>query len=232
MNKQIKIRQTDDRKVFWTSDTHLNHDPKWAVPLWEARGHKSAKDHTDFIISRINQSVRPNDILIHAGDFALNTDEAGLNELLARIQCQNIYMLWGNHNNPLWRVYQRELKRAFPTTDQFASLQGEGELEVYPFRYKNIVFLGNYAEIVVDGHLFVVAHYPVYVWNYLKDGAKMICGHSHYNLPFSIADNLEAKILDVGWDGFARPLTNSEVLTIMNRKAVFKPGDHHEKDEE
>lgn len=228
MNKQLRFKQSNDQRVFWTSDTHLNHDPKWKVPLWEARGHKSSKDMTDFIISRTNEVVRPQDILIHAGDFALNTDESGLNQLLARIQCQNIYMIWGNHNNPLWRVYQQELKRSFPTTEQFAALQGEGDVEVYPFRYKNIVFIGNYAEIVVDGHFFVVAHYPIHVFNYMKDGAKMICGHSHYGLPFSQAENLTSKILDIGWDGFARPLSTGEILAIMNKKSIFISGDHHE----
>ena len=59
----------------------------------------------------------------------------------------------------------------------------------------------------------------------------MICGHSHYALPFSQAENLEVKVLDVGWDGFARPLSTSEVLHIMDTKAIFKPGDHHERED-
>ena len=158
----------------------------------------------------------------------MNCEESGLNELLARIQCQNIYMLWGNHNNPLWRVYQREVDAWYRQSTKLAIPMGT---EIYPFRYKNILFLGNYAEIVVDGHFFVVAHYPVYVWNFLKDGAMMICGHSHYALPFSQAENLEVKVLDVGWDGFARPLSTSEVLHIMDTKAIFKPGDHHERED-
>jgi hypothetical protein len=61
----------------------------------------------------------------------------------------------------------------------------------------------------------------------MKDGARMICGHSHYALPFSQADNLDAKILDISWDGFARPLSTEEVVSVMNKKKVFQAGDHH-----
>lgn len=245
MNKVLKIRQTENQKVYWISDTHLNHNPKWQVPLWEARGFKSSDEHTDGIINKINEIVRPDDILMHAGDFCLNTEESGCNELLARIKCQNIYILWGNHNNPLWKIYQREVSKQFYTkgyTSRVLNVQtnqyeagGAMELpltdaEIYPFRYKNLVFFGNYLEVVVDGQYFVMAHYPVHVWNHVKDGAKMICGHSHYGLPFSQADNLEAKILDVGWDAYARPLSTKEVLDIMDKKKIFQSGDHHTND--
>jgi calcineurin-like phosphoesterase family protein len=225
MNRVLKIRQTDDQKVYWVSDTHLNHNRDF---VYEVRGFKSSQEHTDFIINKINEIVRPNDILMHGGDFCLNTEESGCNELLARIQCQNIYMLWGNHNNPLWKIYTREVCAKFQS-DAYTDGMFVQNIEVYPFRYKNVVFLGNYAEITVDGQYFVMAHYPIHVWNYVKDGAKMICGHSHYGLPFSQADNLDAKILDVGWDGYGRPLSTKEVLDIMDKKAIFETGDHHKR---
>ena len=228
MNKVMRIRQTPEQKVYWVSDTHLNHNPKWKVPLWEARGHKSSKDHTDFIINKINEVVRPNDILFHLGDFCLNTSESEFEEFLVRIQCQNIYYLWGNHNSRIFEAYKREVRTWLTPVNGLYSIGNLClEMEVYPFRYKNIVFLGNYAEVAVDGHYFVAAHYPIHVWNYLKNGAKMICGHSHYGLPFSQSENLDAKILDVGWDGFGRPLSTEEVLAIMNKKKVFVTGDHH-----
>jgi len=221
MNGILKIKQKEDQKVYFTSDLHLNHNPKWKVPLWEMRGFTSAKHHTDFIIDKINELVRPNDILINNGDLCLNTEESGFNELLARIQCQNMYLLWGNHNNPVWKVYQREVVNK-------TTMVG---VEIYPFRYKNIIFVGNYLEFTVDGHYFVAAHYPIHVFNYMKDGAMMLCGHSHYALPFSKAENLENKILDLGWDGYNRPLSLTEVLEIMDKKSIFVPGDHHKKKE-
>lgn len=138
-------------------------------------------------------------------------------------------MLWGNHNNPLWRVYRGEVDKMFANLAGGVD-QGNVEYEVYPFRYKNIVFVGNYLEMSVDGHYFVVSHYPIHVWNYLKDGAKMICGHSHCGLPFSRMDSLDAKILDIGWDGYKKVLTTEDILAIMNKKAIFNAGDHHVRD--
>lgn len=228
MNNILRIKQTDDQKVYWLSDTHFNHNRDF---VYGARGFKSAEEHTHTIIDKINELVRPNDILMHPGDFCLNTEEAGFNSLLARIACQNIYTTWGNHNNPLWKIYKREVEKVWMQIgdENLSHAIFADKPEIYPFRYKNMVFLGNYAEITVDGQYFIMCHYPIHVWNYVKDGAKMICGHSHYGLPFSQADNLEAKILDVGWDGYARPLSTKEVLDIMNKKAVFETGDHHQK---
>lgn len=233
MNRRLKLVQSEKSRVYITSDTHLNHDPKWEVPLWEARGHTSSKDHTDFIINTINGLVRPEDSLIHLGDFCLNTSEAGLEELLSRIHCQTIYMLWGNHNNPLWKVYRREVLKALNGITQgyvSASLDGwhkPEDLEVYPFRYRNIVFLGNYIEVIIDGQLYVMEHYPVHVFNEMKHGVFHLCGHSHYGLDFSQATNLQNKILDVGWDGWKKPYTTAEIAEIMAKKQVFVTSDHH-----
>lgn len=235
MNNILRIKQTNDQKVYWVSDTHLNHNRDF---VYGSRGFKTPEEHSDFVINKINEIVRPNDILMHAGDFCLNTDENGFNDLLSRIKCQNIYMTWGNHNNPLWKIYKREIEKVY-FSKSYVSTAVAGtidsyiesplkDVEVYPFKYKNIVFLGNYVELAVDGQYFVMCHYPIHVWNFVKDGAKMICGHSHYGLPFSQADNLEAKILDVGWDGYQRPLSTKEVLDIMDTKKIFKAGDHHE----
>jgi calcineurin-like phosphoesterase family protein len=233
MNRVLKIRQTEDQRVYVTTDTHLNHDPQWPVPIWESRGYASAKDHTDSIIDTINERVRPNDILFHLGDICLNTTSGQFHELIARIKCQNIYMLWGNHNNPSWKIYQNQVKESLnsfgsETIDCGGGWPSEFEdIEIYPFRYKNIVFVGNYLEAVLDGQYFVMQHYPIYVFNYMKDGAKMLCGHSHGGLDFSKPTNTNSKILDVSWDDFKKPLSLSEILEIMNKKNVLVTTDHH-----
>lgn len=226
MNRVLKIRQSEDQRVYVTTDTHLNHDPQWPVPIWESRGYASAKDHTDSIIDTINERVRPNDILFHLGDICLNTTDGQFHELIARIKCQTIYMLWGNHNNPSWKIYRRQVDEWFKMITQ-GYIGVEPDLEVYPFRYKNIVFIGNYLEAVLDGQYFIMEHYPIYVFNHMKDGAKMLCGHSHGGLDFSKPTSTNSKILDVSWDDFKRPLSLAEILEIMNKKNVLVTTDHH-----
>ena len=229
MNRILKFRQSEERKVLWVSDTHLNHAPKWPVPIWEIRGYNSAQHHTDSIIDAINQAVRPNDVLMHAGDFCLNTEENGLNELLARIQCQYIYMLFGNHNNPLWKIYQREIHSWLSCNDEGYNSTGGGSIgaddnepEIYPFRYKNLVFIGNYAEITVDGQYFVLSHYPISSWNYMKNGSIHLYGHQHcHNNPTG------GKQMDIGFDRDKRPYSTEEILEIMNKTTVVSDGGHH-----
>jgi len=251
MNTILKFKQTDNQKIYWISDTHLNHNKDF---VYAARGHSSSREHTDFIINKINEFVRPNDILFHAGDFCLNTDESGLNELLARIQCQNIYLLWGNHPNPLWKIYKKEISQwlqynlvghnsggtthiddikpeIYPNWPQHndAGYNSGGtihvndiEPEIYPFRYKNIVFIGDYAEVTVDGRYFVLSHYPLHSWNSMKNGSIHLFGHLHCS---NSPDN--GKRMDIGWDKIQRPYSTEEIIEIMNKKPVVSDGGHH-----
>lgn len=240
MNSIIEIKETDDQKVYFTSDTHFNHNRSF---IYESRGYTDVQSYTTAVIDKINERVRATDILFHLGDFSLNTERDGLNELLSRLVCQNIYYIWGNHNSPLWTLYQDEIKdkiyyKGYTSkiynvyTQQYEVGGVPCELpvtysEIYPLRYRNLIFIGNYAEVIVNGHKFVMSHYPILVFNYMAKGAKHLCGHSHGRLDFSDENNLTSKVLDVGWDDNKRPLSLPEVLKIMNRKSIFVSGDHH-----
>jgi len=215
MNKLLKFKQTDDQKVYFVSDTHYNHNPKWPVPLWAQRGYNSVEEMNEDEITQINAIVRPNDILFHLGDITLNCNEEQFETFIARLNCQNIYLFWGNHNAPVWTIYKREIASKYMD-----------DIEVYPLRYKNVIFLGNYQEITVDGQYMILGHYPISVFNYMKDGAWHLCGHSHYNFDPSTAENKTSKILDVGWEGLKRPYNMDEIRGIMNSKGIVAV-DHH-----
>ena len=236
MNTKLHFKQTDEQKVYFCSDLHWNHNPKWPVPLWKSRGYHSVEEQNTHQIMEINRVVRPNDILVNLGDTTLNCSESQFESLLSQINCQNIYTLWGNHNSPSWAIYQREVSKKYTQsvydgTDYMGSPMDVHhipltDVEVYPFRYRNMIFIGNYAEMVVDGHYFVLSHYPIYVFNHMKDGTTHLCGHSHYNLTLSQADNKQSKILDVGWDGKLSVWSVQEILDVTNTKNILKV-DHH-----
>ena len=67
--RPLKLTHNDSHKVFFTSDTHFNHDQKF---IYETRGYKDRYEHNDALIAKINEVVRPQDTLIHLGDFCLN----------------------------------------------------------------------------------------------------------------------------------------------------------------
>ena len=222
MNKELRIRQTDDSKVYFTSDFHINHNPKWLIPIWKMRGYNSVTEMNDAIIKSINDVIRSTDILFFLGDFVLNCSESQFEEFLSRINCQNIYMIFGYHNSCVWSSYQRELKKMFPTTEHFSALQGLGEVEVYPLRYRNLVFIGNYAEVIVDGHILVLSHYPIHSWNYMKKGSVHLYGHQHCeNNPQG------GRRMDVGWDGDKRPYSIDEILNVVGCIQIISDGGHH-----
>jgi calcineurin-like phosphoesterase family protein len=213
MNKLLKFRQADGSKVWFGSDFHLNHNPKWPVPIWQDRGFSSVEDMNRGILKSINNNIRQTDTLIYLGDFCLNTLEHQFENLLSQIVCGNIIMLWGNHNSCVWDRYKTELKTQF----------GRNDLEVYPLQYKNITFVGNYLELYVDSQFFVVTHYPQFSWNKMSKGAIHCHGHIHskrdiYNLP--------GKCRDVGFDFWRRPVAADELMRELSSVSIQHEGHH------
>lgn len=206
----LNIRDKEDQKIYVTSDLHLGHQRDF---VWKARGYNSVQEHDAGVIATLNEVVRPNDILLFLGDLCLNTTHQQLDAYLDSIKCQNIWMLWGNHNNPHEKSVYRKLVP-------------EGER--YPVKYKNLTYYGHYLELILNGQYVVLMHYPILVWNEMKHGAWMLCGHSHYGCPQTTADNLYGKILDVGWDGHSKPWSFEEIATVMDGKRFKAVDAHHQ----
>jgi hypothetical protein len=155
--------------------------------------------------------------LIVAGDFCLNSPIDKFESYLDRIKCQNIWHYWGNHNNPHEKAVYRKLMREKGYSD---------EEQLYPLRYKNFVYRGHYEELALNGNFTIFLHYPIAVFNEISRGAWMLCGHSHYGYAPSTAEHLDAKILDVGWDGKKGPWSIPEIKAVMDKKNITKV-DHH-----
>lgn len=215
----INIRENADKKVWITADPHLGHDPKWPVPIWKKRGFNSAKACEDGIIESYNAVVRSNDILIVIGDFCLNTTMDKFNEQLSRIQCQNIYYLLGNHNNPQEKSVYRKIV-GYEMVDGIQVVK-------YPVKYRNMLFLPHYVEAILNGQYVVMCHYPMFVFNEMKHGAWHLCGHSHCSFANSNMSGNYGKILDVGWDEHCGPWSLTEIADVMKNKPIPQV-DHHQ----
>lgn len=220
MNQILNFPSTVDSKCWFSSDLHWNHSPKWNIPIWESRGYKSVIDSNTAILTTINTLVNPNDNLFLLGDLALNVSEEQLECLIGSIKCKNIYFIWGNHNSRIKDIYYRAMDNIQKLTD-YESLTGMTNCEIYPYRYKNIVFLGSYAEIVVNYQHIVLQHYPIFSWNGMTHGHWHLYGHVHSKNEIS-----RGKSLDVGWDAFKKPVSFDELTTLMNAKPTFTEGHH------
>jgi len=211
--RPLKLIHNDDHKVFFTSDTHFRHNQSF---IYESRGYKDRYEHDDALIAKINEVVRPEDTLIHLGDFCLNITPPEFNEILARINCQNIAYIWGNHNSCIRKNYE----------DAVTTEYGK-DIEVYPYAVGKITYLGYYGEVIVNGQMIVIHHYPHQIWNQMQKGAWQLSGHSHYTNPTTQLDSTDNKILDVGWDGHGKPLSFPEIQKIMMNKSHVKQDKHH-----
>ena len=211
--RPLKLTHNDSHKVFFTSDTHFRHNQSF---IFETRGYKDRYEHDDALIAKINEVVRPEDTLIHLGDFCLNITPPEFNEILARINCQNIAYIWGNHNSCIRRYYEDAVATEY-----------DKDIEVYPYAVGKLTYLGYYKELIVNGHMIVIHHYPHQIFNQMQKGAWQLSGHSHYSNPTTQLDHLDNKILDVGWDGHGKPLSFPEIQKIMMNKNHVSKDKHH-----
>ena len=80
------------RKIV--SDTHFNHEK-----LVRQRGFNSVEEMNEHIIKIWNEKIKPNDKVIHLGDFAFLDDFKGIEEICKRLN-GNITLVLGNHDSP------------------------------------------------------------------------------------------------------------------------------------
>jgi len=187
-------------KLYVTSDTHFGHNKEF---LYEPRGYKDPQEMNSDMISIINSTVREDGILLHLGDFCLNTTTEEYHEILKNLKIKEIWMLWGNHNNPIQKSYGG-------TREQITA-------------YNNGIFiryLNHYYTFKNKKNIFVCSHYPFQSWEGMNEGSMHLHGHCHNSLLTSREDDKSHKILDVGWDAYPKPLHITEISEIMKTKGL------------
>lgn len=195
-----KLTDNIYKRLFVTSDTHFNHNKEF---IYKQRGYDNPQQMTDDMIDIINSTVGEDGILLHLGDFCLNTTKEQYDNIISRLKIKEIWMLWGNHNNPIQRSYGG-------TVEQVCAYN----------RNVFIRYLGHYFTFRKGKNAFVCFHFPIQIWDKMNEGSMHLCGHSHGDNVLSRPENGTQKILDCGWDIHKKPLTMSEIEAIMSVKAI------------
>lgn len=108
-------------------------------------------------------------------------------ELRREIRCKQIFAVSGNHDKDTRKL-----------TDEFS-------------------WLGDLAEVSINGQRIVLCHYAMRVWNHSSHGAWHLYGHSHGRLP-TLDNSLS---MDVGVDTHDfRPWHFDEIRDRMTVKAA------------
>jgi len=219
MLRKYNYTHAADSKVFFTSDTHFGH-----AKLVTQRGFKSLTEHDVTLLTNWNRVVRPQDTVIHLGDFLLGGGEkapAVCLNLFNRLNGQ-IVLLWGNHLAGVQSIYEKCV------TEQYGL---DGKIyEVYPTCWNNkVTFVGPslLAHIKTpeagkaDGqnHWAFCSHYAQRTWMDDNKGVMHATGHAHASDAASQPDWKATRRLDVGVDNFNfTPLVFDEFLRIMKTK--------------
>jgi len=216
VNKNIKHKWEDRNKIFFSSDWHNYHDPKWDVPIWKMRGYNSPQESVDDVVSKINARVKEDNFLYFLGDGFLNATDEQVLEWFSRINCKNINYIYGNHESNIFRIYRQAVLEKY----------GDPEIEVYPMRFNNVVFLGNYQEIYIGKKLIVLQHFPIKTWNNNSRNSFHLHGHSHNTDKSRNPEHPMGKCLDCSWDWKKDIWSFEEIEDVMSTKEM-QIFDHH-----
>lgn len=214
---ELRIRGGDGGRfpnVFITSDTHYNHKnichgtTNWRTkdgqkPTKSTRDFVTVEDMNETIINGINKTVGQEDILILAGDVAFQGADS-VHKFLDRIVCQNLYLVFGNHDKEI--------------------LENEMGLRS---RFKDVF---SYMRLSIGGtHRFIIQHYPIVSWHGLNKGTMHLFGHVH--LPPSKRFG-PGRCMDIGFDGHpeSRPYhIMNECVPLLEKREIrsWFTDDHH-----
>jgi calcineurin-like phosphoesterase family protein len=196
--KSVKIKSTDHDVLFWGC-MHYGHDPKWDVPIWKTRGYNSSFEHDEGLIQNWNKKASASTIGFLLGDtiFGHNADER-LITLFKRLDFKELYVLPGNH--------QAGYKQLIERVQDNILLPSASD-------YKQIHFVPNYLETVVNGQTIIMNHYAQATWNGQHKGAWHLHSHSHGNLYKSELGKLlyKSKTMDVGVEVCSEPISFAEL---------------------
>jgi calcineurin-like phosphoesterase family protein len=196
--KSVKIKSTDHDVLFWGC-MHYGHDPKWDVPIWKTRGYNSSFEHDEGLIFNWNKKAGASTIGFLLGDtiFGHNADER-LITLFKRLDFKELYVLPGNH--------QAGYKQLLERVQDNILLPAASE-------YKQVHFVPNYLEAVVNGQTIIMNHYAQATWNGQHKGAWHLHSHSHGNLYKSELGKLlyKSKTMDVGVEVCSEPISFAEL---------------------
>lgn len=217
MLKEFKFKSSDESRVFVVSDTHFNHEK-----IVEKRGYKSLTEHDAGLIKTWNERVRPQDTVLHLGDFVFRANEELAKHYINQLNGV-IYYVWGNHSSGVKQLYHKLL----------GEFHTAAKVEIYPTTYflntkPKFIFVGNYMYGWINSTPFVASHFPFRIWDFMQRNAVALSGHSHSSDKKSNPDWPRHKRIDCGIENFGGPVSFDDLMVILNKKE-FVQLDHHDK---
>ena len=197
-------------KTFFTSDLHLQSSEAPGIIEWAHRPFKSVAKHDAALIRGINERCKPDDLLIHVGDFMNygknRGTEAGRNKpdfYLSQIACQVVF-LEGNHdpNNHvrcIGRTLTMKVGRYIVSVGHFPA--GDKRFEFVQTPTYGSPYVGK-----IGGHIH-------------------LCGHVHDVWRWKVVDTPDCQFvcINIGTDAWNyRPVSEAELDAYIGKVLAGK----------
>jgi len=209
-------------RIAVQSDQHAYHNKEF---LYCPRGFKNREEN----LSKIREDwklLKPDDILISLGDFALNADNTDVANLVREIPCRTLF-LFGNHPSGIKQMYDEAVKFQNPQ-NVLGVRQDIFPIEIEEGKY----ILGDQFFMVANKRTYFCSHFAPLIWDKMKYELPALFGHSHSNCPQLNPEEKDfGKMLDCGVENAIKHTSRSffwldEIDKIMKSKPV-KIYDHH-----
>lgn len=156
------------------------------VIRFTGRPYEAVAQMNHALVANINARVLPRDELYILGDFSFRTTVEDAKAIREQIRCERVHLIPGNHDK------------------DWASKALAGTFDVMP----------PISRLKVNGHKYILSHYPLVDWEAMERGSVMLHGHIHSRGPDYNELNRMQGIYryDVGMDANGlRPVSIEEI---------------------
>jgi calcineurin-like phosphoesterase family protein len=188
--RKFCLSEQEISNLDFFSRSNFNDWPSWS----------SVSKMDDFLIKKINENVKRDDVLWHLGDFCFakkDKIEEVARKYRDRINCRNLFLILGNHDH-------------------------NGIEKVFSDCY-------SYKELKFDSFHIILSHYAHAFWNKSHDNSWMLYGHAHGTAEEWLDKNMPGRLsMDVGVDnihkvlGEYRPISLTEINKLFADKNGFR----------
>ena len=205
-NKQFIYTEKDAEKMFFTSDTHFQHEN---IIKYCKRPFSDVEENDEEIIRRWNEKVPEDGIVFHLGDVAFG-DPDKVDKILERLN-GTIYLVIGNHD---WRRIVSQHAWRFEKMTQQINMK-IGKRHVILNHYPMLAFSGAWRGEDATCQLFGHVHTSPYTDEGLDQARMKMLFTSQYDVG---VDNND--FTPVSWKEVAQIINNQMMSLGMCRHTI------------
>lgn len=182
----------------------------------------SVENHDNVIIDTINKDVSAtSSVLWILGDFSLSRNTEVIRQYRERINCKDVRLIWGNHDDGRAVTSSRAFSGLYESTILLINPDTGNFLTSDQWRLESGSGFARRLLQSKSTHRIQLSHYAHTTWWHAGKGTYHFYGHTHGTLEQWRRVHLpNAQCADVGWDISNRPMPLHELFLLYNRNKL------------